>query len=242
MEFDLDDIKDLAITGSKRSSIINNYDLDSLKKMREINCREIQNLRETIEKDVEYIIDEKTRSRILTWMKSINKALEKNIEFNPEEYFIKNDASRFSQQCMNICSFDGITTFLSNVFMNYKHWERKGNSDARALYKIFDNTKKSCKSLGIFSADERTLYEAYMDPESDRTYNIGIRYQINFEKEEYMEKDITIREIPYIIRFPSFRPNGEIIEYLTLPVNEAVCYYNLDKYDELVEQAKQRQQ
>ena len=244
MDFDIEDIDDLVITYTKRGAIINSYDLNSLKKMKKINCETIEDLSSNIQEGVGNVEDENTRRRVLNWMRGVEKTLKKNEEFDPEEFFNKNknNAVAFSQQCRSICGFDGIIQFMLNVFRNFKICEAKCNRDSNALYKIFDSTKKACRLLGIFSADARTLYEAYMDPESDLAHNIGIESEVNYEKEDYFEKDITIREIPYNIRIPDFRANGEIMNYITLPVNEAVCYYNLDKYEELVEQAKYKQE
>ena len=242
MIIDLNDLDDLAQPINRRGLIIKSYDLESLKKMKEINCKEIQKLISTIQSFIQNIKSEQTKNRITIWLKgTLVKTYKNNLDFNPEEFFNNKTAHDFSRECISICSFDKITQFIHDVYRNLKLLNYNGDHDFDSLYSIFDATKNSCKNLGIFSLYPLQLQDAYMDPESKTTYDLGIRPKVLYEK---LEKDavFAIGEIPYTIRVPDFRFNGEIMDYLVFPVNKATCYYYSDRYDELAEQAKQKQQ
>lgn len=238
-DYSIDDLENLVIPFGHRKTgicIINEYSLDSLTEMKNINCSEVMSLIEKVNDISQNIYDEKTKTRILNWKKTLEKTLNSNQEFNPGEYYENKTPCNFARDCINICNFKGIISFLDNVFKNAKIWDKKGNSDTNTLYKIVNEVQNTCKNLGIRSLSADNLYDRYMDPESDATYNVGIRPEIDYDNS--LEDDITIWSIPYIIKVPEFNINGEIINYLNMPINEAICYYNVQKYDELVKNAE----
>ena len=232
MNIGLDNIGDLVINGTRRPRIVEEYSLSALQNMKNINCTELGNLIKNISRDVQSINNEQFRRMIEDKLKYIIECFEKNMTFNPQEYYVNNDSDQFTRDIFKICNFKAIGELLNELYKREKIAEKKYPSDVEPLLLLSTTIKESCKNLGIKTLNESQLYEAYMNPDSDMAYDIGIRYGIDYENAQ--EDDIIINAIPYFITYPNFGVNNTILGYINYPINAAGAYYNEKKYDELV--------
>lgn len=200
--------------------------------MKNINCKELGILIKNISSDVQSINNEQTRYTIEKKLKGIMDCFEKNMEFNPQEYYVNNDCMQFTRDIIKICDFKSIGELLNELYKREKLSQRKYPNDVQALVSMSNKIKDSCKNLGIKTLNEDNLYEAYMNPDSDLAYDVGIRYDLDMDNAQ--EEDIIIWAIPYFITYPNFGVNNTILGYINYPINEARAFYNVKKYDELI--------
>lgn len=228
----LDDLNFLVLGEPQRANIFSEYSLSILTETKSVNCNEIAKLIKYISSSLKMIRDEKTRLRVQELMKHLYKAFESNMAFSPVDFCRKYSARDFSNQCYGIISFNEIAIFMTEIFKDFKSAEKTGSVDSPVLFLIFNEVKETCKNLGIKTADLKTLYNAYMNPEPDLWGRFHIDVQINDENS--IPNDIEIGEIPYFVKLPLFEKDGRIIGMLDFPINYAPCYYNVRKYNELV--------
>ncbi len=232
MNIGLDNIGDLVINGTRRPRIVEEYSLNALQNMKNTNCKELGILIKNISSDIQNINNEQTRRMIEKKLKFIIDCFEKNMDFNPKEYYENNDCMNFTRYIFKICDFKAIGELLNELYIREKIAERKYPNDVKPIVSMSNKIKESCKNLGIKTLTEGQLYDAYMNPDSDMAYDIGIRYDLDYENAQ--EDDIIINAIPYFITYPNFGVNNTILGYINYPINEARAYYNEKKYDELM--------
>lgn len=239
--FTLDDIEDLVISGRIRLDPTGEYDISYYENYVKENVIIMSELIKDIQSQLALIKDEKTKTRILRWIKDLVESYDENrnrklrIEYKNSPYsvptgegylkihkyakFIEEDFKRL------IRSYSHIINFMNNVYENFKVLEEKRDIDSIVLYRIFIATKKSCSSLGIRCPDAFTLYNSITsDPYAEKNELLDMEFEI--DEANSLKNDIILTSLPYTVTAPTFTWEGPGKYEVEVAKPRPIVWYN----------------
>ena len=233
MDLGLDNLQDLIIDSTFRPHIVEEYSLRELAIMKNTNITQIGNLIKFLSFYLDNVQSEQLRTVLAKKREGLYKCFSSNASFNPKDYYRTSSAYDFSEECFDICQFGYITDLLTDLH-NYKKWAvTHAPNDVEFLKKLDEYSKNVCMHLGIRTPSLSDLQNAYMHPDSDLAFELGIN--VNVVDENDLKHDIELWSIPYYVAIPEFDKKDRVYNYRYWTINDASAFYNRRKYDELVE-------
>ena len=211
-------------------SIINDYNLENLQIMKNNICEALVILMHNISKIITTIDDKSTIKFIENFVRiDLQKCLEINLSFSPEDYISKKDAISFNYEVTEIIKLDKLTHFLEKMNEIYENHQRYRKPYCAELFSIIKETKNCCQKIGIHSSPSEFIYDALC-----RDFDSWIHqdFKIVVIDDNSLEDGIMYNTIPYYIRVPRYNIDGKN-GYERITINKGLCYYNKVTFDNI---------
>lgn len=237
MQFYLEDIDNLVLSGTSRLDSTGEYDITYYENYINENIRIIKDLMDAFNRVYAQLTDEKVKDIVLTEAKrhliksyNINRNKQPRVEceravssgvgyFQTHKYasFISNDFPRLAE------TYSEIIMFMNTIYSRVRWAKRKGNPDYVKLSILFLATKKACTELGIYSPDAKTIRDYIEAIPNDETANFGegLHFEHGIDDTNSLEQDaIIVDGLPYNVAAPYFTYKGP--EEYELSVNSEI--------------------
>lgn len=225
MEYNLEDIDNLVLSGTSRLDSTGEYDITYYENYINENIRIIKDLMDAFNRVYAQLTDEKVKYIVLTEAKkhlikpyNINRNKQPRVEcertvssgvgyFQTHKYasFISNDFPRLAE------TYSEIIMLMNIIYSRVKWAKRKGNPDYVKLSILFLAIKKACTELGIYSPDAKTIRDYIMSIPKDEIIDLGDEFNFGYEIDETnsLSQDIVIADgLPYAVTAPFFTYKG----------------------------------
>ena len=237
MEFYLEDIDNLVISGTSRLDTTGEYDITYYENYINENIRIIKNLMVAFNKVYALSTDEKVKkSLLLQANQHLVKVYNTTRAKQPREeykaagnggvgyfqtheyaYFIEQDFPKLAR------TYSEIIMFMNFIYSRVKWAKRKDNPDYTKLSILFLATKKTCRELGIYSPKAETIRDYIKAIPNDETANFGegLHFEHGIDDTNSLEQDaIIVDGLPYNVAAPYFTYKGP--EEYELSVNSEI--------------------
>lgn len=235
MNFILDDIYSLVIRNKRR---IQDYSIESFDNICRENVQLLEDLILFSQTKCEEIKDENIKRAMLygiknnlvrayKYMQTIKPIEEYNANKQSQNnigYFVEHpDAFYVEKRFLDLKKvYSSIIDFLNWTYSANKIAIKKG-INPQPIYEIFEQIKNVCSRLGVRSADESSLWDAFSNPTGD--LSIFMNIDVFYDEENLLKDDITIDSLPYFFDCPTFDSvNG--LKIYKMFAKEGKAYYN----------------